>query len=214
MADVNWEKIKLEYITTDTSQTKLAKKYGVPLSNIARRCTKEKWVELRDNYKRDVTVKTAKKSANREANRLARLMDTTSKAIDVAVKAFGDPDQFNRYIVEKREKYAFPTNSAEYDEDPPTDAAGLAALVSERQWSEEQVFCKIDTKALKDMTAVLKDLTALMRDFYNLPTPAQEEAQRIAKERLELEKRKADAAKNDTDGIEVTFNAGEEEWNE
>ena len=204
MADVNWEKIKLEYITTDTSQTKLAKKYGVPLSNIARRCTKEKWVELRDNYKRDVTVKTAKKSANREANRLARLMDTTSKAIDVTVKAFGDPDQFNRYIVERREKYGFPTANGEDD----------TSLLAERTWSEEQVFCKMDTKALKDMTAVLKDLTALMRDFYNLPTPAQAEAQRIAAERLELERRKADAAENDTDGIEVTFNAGEEEWNE
>ena len=207
MADVNWEKIKLEYITTDTSQTKLAKKYGVPLSNIARRCTKEKWVELRDNYKRDVTVKTAKKSANREANRLARLMDTTSKAIDVAVKAFGDPDQFNRYIVERKEKYAFPT-AGDGSEDEE------AALVSERQWAEERIFSKIDTKALKDMTAVLKDITALMRDFYNLPTPAQAEAQRIAAERLELERRKADAAENDTDGIEVTFNAGEEEWNE
>ena len=206
MADVNWEKIKLEYITTDTSQTKLAKKYGVPLSNIARRCTKEKWVELRDNYKRDVTVKTAKKSANREANRLARLMDTTSKAIDVTVKAFGDPDQFNRYIVEKREKYGFPTAASDSEDE--------TALISERQWSEEQIFKKIDTKALKDLTAVLKDLTGLMRDFYNLPTPAQAEAQRIAAERLELEKRKADAAENDTDGIEVTFNAGEEEWNE
>ena len=183
MADVNWEKIKLEYITTDTSQTKLAKKYGVPLSNIARRCTKEKWVELRDNYKRDVTVKTAKKSANREANRLARLMDTTSKAIDVTVKAFGDPDQFNRYIVERKEKYAFPT-AGDGSEDEE------AALVSERQWSEEQIFSKIDTKALKDLTAVLKDLTGLMRDFYNLPTPAQAEAQRIAAERLELERRK------------------------
>ena len=206
MADVNWEKIKLEYITTDTSQTKLAKKYGVPLSNRARRSIKEKWVELRENYKHDVTVKTAKKSANREANRLARLMDTTSKAIDVAVKAFGDPDQFNRYIVEKREKYGFPT--------PASDSEGETTLLAERTWSEEQIFKKIDTKALKDLTAVLKDLTGLMRDFFNLPTPAQEEAQRIAKERLELEKRKADAAENDTDGIEITFNAGEEEWNE
>jgi hypothetical protein len=31
-----------------------------------------------------------------------------------------------------------------------------------------------------------------MRDFYNMPTPAQAEAQRIAAERLELDKRKAE----------------------
>lgn len=212
MAEINWEEIKLEYITTDTSQTKLAKKYGVPLSNIARRSTKEKWVELRDKYKRDVTVKTAQKSANREANRLARLMDTTSKAIDVAVKAFEDQQQFNRYIVEKKERYAFPTNSDEYDEDPPTDTTGLAALVSERQWVEEQIFAKLDTKALKDMTAVLKDLTGLMRDFYNIPTPAQAEAQRIAAERLELDRRKVENDEVTDTEVIVHFSGDIEEF--
>ena len=44
---------------------------------------------------------------------------------------------------------------------------------------------------------------------------AQAEAQRIAAERLELDKRKADAAENDANEIEITFNAaGSEEWNE
>ena len=208
MADVNWESIKVEYITTDISLRKLAKKYDIPQSNINRRCSNEKWVEQREQYKSKVTAKTVEKSVNRESSRLARLMDTTSKAIDVAVKAFGDPDQFNRYIVEKREKYTFPTPGGDDGEE------NEAALISERQWSEEQIFAKVDTRALKDLTAVLKDLTGLMRDFYNLPTPAQEEAQRIAKERLELDKQKADAAKNDTDEIEITFDAGPEEWNE
>lgn len=206
MANVNWEKIKVEYITTDTSLTKLADKYNVPRSNLARRSIKEKWVEQRKQYKNDVTMKTVRKTANKEAKRLARLMDTTAKAIEVAAKAFSDPEQFNRYIVERREKYGFPTATGE-DEDEPT-------LVSERTWSEEKVFDKLDTKALKDMTGVLKDLTGLMRDFYNLPTPAQAEAQRIAAERLEIEKRKVDAANNDTDSVEITLDAGPEEWNE
>ena len=207
MADVNWESIKVEYITTDISLRKLAKKYDIPQSNINRRCSNEKWVEQREQYKSKVTAKTVEKSANRESSRLARLMDTTSKAIDVAVKAFGDPDQFNRYIVEKRERYGLPVHIGD-------DETGDAALISERTWSEEQIFAKVDTRALKDLTAVLKDLTGLMRDFYNLPTPAQEEAQRIAKERLELDKQKADAAKNDMNEIEITFDAGPEEWNE
>lgn len=206
MADVNWEKIKVEYITTSISQRKLADKYDIPLSNITRRSINEKWVEQREQYKSKVTSKTVEKSANREANRLARLMDTTSKAIDVAARAFEDAEQFNRYIVEKREKYGFPVPSGDDEEE--------TSLIAEKTWSEEQVFSKLDTKALKDMTAVLKDLTALMRDLYNLPTQAQAEAQRIAAERLELDKRKAEAADSDTDGIEITFNAGEEEWNE
>lgn len=202
MADINWEKIKSEYITTDTSQRKLAKKYSVSMNALTRRCKNEEWVKQRERYKSKVVAKTVEKSANREANRLARLMDTTSKAIDVAVKAFGDQDQFNRYIVEKREKYAFPTPSGE-DGD-----ADETALISERQWSEEHVFAKVDTKALKDMTAVLKDLTALMRDLYDLPTQAQAEAQRIAAERLELEKKKAESGDATENEVIVHF-AGE-----
>ena len=56
----------------------------------------------------------------------------------------------------------------------------------------------MDTKALKDLTGVLKDLTGLVRDLYGIPTQAQAEAQRIAAERLELERKKAEAGSGGT----------------
>ena len=204
MAKVNWEEIKTEYITTDISQRKLAAKYGIGTVAISTRSKSEGWVEARKQYKAKTIAKTLEKSSTREANRLARLMDTTTKAIDVAVKAFEDESQFNRYLVDRKEAYASPL----IDEDGET-------AISERSWTEEKIFSKVDTKALKDLTSVLKDLTSLMRDFYNIPTPAQAEAQRIAAERLELDRLKAAASKDNTaDEIEVIFNAGPEAWNE
>ena len=203
VAKVNWEELKTEYITTDISQRKLAAKYGIGAVAISTRSKVEGWVEARKQYKAKTLAKTLEKSSTREANRLARLMDTTTKAIDVAVKAFEDESQFNRYLVDRREAYASPL----IDEDGET-------AISERSWTEEKVFSKVDTKALKDLTSVLKDLTSLMRDFYNIPTPAQAEAQRIAAERLELDRLKATASKETADDIEVIFNAGPEEWNE
>lgn len=173
MTDVNWETVKTEYITTDTSQRKLAAKYDIPLSNITRRSKAEKWVEQRQQYKDTVTAKTLVKTANKDANRLARLMDTTAKAVDVAARAFEDEEQFNRYLVETGPK-------------------------SNRK-TVERTFSKVDTKALKDLTAVLKDLTGLMREFYNIPTPAQAEAQRIAAERLAIEQRKSAFGSDDDD---------------
>ena len=149
---------------------------------MGRRSKAEGWPTLRSQYKDKTLTKTLEKSSDIEANRLARLMDTTTKAIDVAVKAFEDESQFNRYLVDRKEAYASPL----IDEDGET-------AISERSWTEEKIFSKVDTKALKDLTSVLKDLTGLMRDFYNIPTPAQAEAQRIAAERLELDKKKADA---------------------
>lgn len=207
MADADWKAIKTEYITTDISQRQLAEKHNIPLTAINRRSKKEGWVEARQHHKDKVITKTTDKIANNEAKRLSKLMETTGKAIDVAVKAFADGDQFNRYLVERREKYALP----DIQED---DEGNQQQAISEKSWTEEQHFKKIDTRALKDLTAVLKDLTGLMRDFYNIPTPAQAEAQRIAAERLAMEKRKVEAADNDTSEISVTFNAGPEEWNE
>lgn len=201
MAEVNWEDIKTEYITTDTSHRKLAKKYGVPLTTISHRSITESWVEKRNQYKSKVEAKTLEKSSTRDANRLARLMDTTTKAIDVAVKAFEDESQFNRYLIDRKEAYASPL----IDED------GEAAI-SERSWTEEKIFAKVDTKALKDLTAVLKDLTGLMRDFYNIPTPAQAEAQRIAAERLELDRLKADADRGAPEPVTVIMGGEADEY--
>ena len=71
-------------------------------------------------------------------------------------------------------------------------------LLLERQWTEERTYQKVDTKALKDLTGVLKDLTGLVRDLYGIPTQAQAEAQRIAAERLELDRKKAEDGSTDT----------------
>ena len=45
MAD--WQRIKTEYITTDTSYRELSQKYGVHYTNIAKRAKKEDWQQLR-----------------------------------------------------------------------------------------------------------------------------------------------------------------------
>lgn len=206
MADVDWLAIKTEYITTDISQRKLARKYGLAVSTVARKSTDEGWVEQRERHKSNVLSKTTEKIANKEANKLARLAAATDKAIDVVVKAFDDPDQFNRYIVESMEEYAEPETIIGDDD--------LIHSVGMRKYSHEKTFAKVDTKALKDLTTVLKDLTGLMRNLYGLPTQAEAEAQRIAAERLKLEQQKVASAADDTGRIEVVFAAGEDEWNE
>ena len=193
MAEINWEMIKTEYISTDISQRKLAAKYGVPMSNLKRRSKAENWVICREQYKSKVVTKTLEKTASRESNRLSRLMDTTSKAIDVVVKAFADENQFNRHLIDRQEKYAFPS----YQGDAEDGEVDTKDLLAEKRWTEEVIFNKVDTKALKELTATLKDLTALMRDFYNIPTFAQAEAQRIAAERLELDRIKASVGDDD-----------------
>lgn len=174
----NWTPIKTEYVTGSATLKQLAKKYGVGQQQINMHSRTEHWVEKRKEYRARCVEKATQKAEDKEVNRLARLMDATSRAIGVALEAFEDDNQFHRYIISE----------------------GIGGGATE---THERIYAKVDTKALKDLTSVLKDLTGLMRDFYNVPTPAQAEAQRIAAERLELDKQKAEAGANNDTELEV-----------
>lgn len=175
---LDWDAIKIEYIRTDTSLSKLAKKNGVTKGALGKKCAEEKWVEERKRYRHQTITKTLQKSAAQDANRLSKLMDATSKLIEISLRAINDEQQYNRFIVSE----------------------GIGDGMSE---TSEKVFQKVDTKALKDTVSVLKDLTAMVRDFYDIPTAAQREQRDINLARLELEKQKADAANPSADGITI-----------
>lgn len=184
----DWDALKMEYVTTKTTYAKLAEKYGISISQIKIVAARDGWTNERKKFTARVQQKAYRKACNHEADRLARLITATTGAIDVAMRAIGDDEQFNRYLVERREKYAVPvTDEAAEDGELPPDGK----LLLERQWTEEQTYQKVDTKALKD-------LTGLVRDLYGIPTQAQAEAQRIAAERLELDRKKAEDGSTDT----------------
>lgn len=72
MAD--WKAIKTEYITTDTSYRKLAQKYGVHPTNIAKRASKEKWTEERKKNANKALSKTLNAISTKQAERAANLI--------------------------------------------------------------------------------------------------------------------------------------------
>lgn len=195
----DWDALKMEYVTTKTTYAKLAEKYGISISQIKIVAARDGWTNERKKFTARVQQKAYRKACNHEADRLARLITATTGAIDVAMRAIGDDEQFNRYLVERREKYAVPV-ADEAAEDGELQPDGK---LLERQWTEERTYQKVDTKALKDLTGVLKDLTGLVRDLYGIPTQAQAEAQRIAAERLELDRKKAEDGSADALDREV-----------
>lgn len=72
MAD--WQSIKTEYITTDTSYRKLAQKYGVNHAVIGQRAKAEKWVELRKQHLDKTQTKTLNAISRKQADRAANLI--------------------------------------------------------------------------------------------------------------------------------------------
>ena len=72
MAD--WNKIKTEYITTDTSYRKLAEKHGVGESTLFTRASKEKWVEQKEQHQSKTVAKTLDAISKKQVDRAANLV--------------------------------------------------------------------------------------------------------------------------------------------
>lgn len=80
MAD--WQTIKTEYITTDTSYRKLAQKYGVNYQAICHRSKEEGWIARREQYRNSTITKTLEKISQQEANRAAKFHSVADKLLN------------------------------------------------------------------------------------------------------------------------------------
>ena len=80
MAD--WQAIKTEYITTDTSYRKLAQKYGVNHAVIGQRAKAEKWVDLRKQHIDKTQTKTLNAISSKQADRAAKLISVSDLLLD------------------------------------------------------------------------------------------------------------------------------------
>ena len=88
MAD--WNKIKTEYLTSDTSYRKLAQKYGVNAITIAKKASKEGWVSQRQQQANRTLSRTLTAVSNRQVNRAARLQDVADKLLNKIEAAVDD----------------------------------------------------------------------------------------------------------------------------
>lgn len=167
----NWKKVKSEYISTDIGYRELAKKHGISFSNLSQRATKEKWVGAKKEYREKTVTKTLSKISNRESTKLASLRSASDKMARVIDKMLDDVDQFSRHIVQTKDGDLW-------------DA-------------EERIFAKLDSKAIKDISASIKELAIVQRNLYGLITVQEQATIDIARERLEIDKQKANVDQGD-----------------
>lgn len=79
---MNWNKIKTEYITDESSSyRKLSKKYNVSYSAISNRAQAENWVELRNQYNINTTSKSIDAICDEQVKRAARLKTVADKLL-------------------------------------------------------------------------------------------------------------------------------------
>lgn len=81
--EVNWEEIKLEYVSTDTSYRELCDKYGVTMSQVSKRATRGDWVALRNMRRKATEKKVVEYQAEKQAERYKRFMNLSDRLLDI-----------------------------------------------------------------------------------------------------------------------------------
>lgn len=187
----DWDAVKTAYITSLLSLGQIAQQFGLKRHTVEQRSRKDGWVAARADFRARATVKAMEEAVDVEADRLGQIINAANNMATVIRNIFVDEQQFHRHLV----------TDTEIDED-----GGKSIITVERE------FDKVDTRAIKDLTGALKDMTLVLRNLNNLPTQAEAEAQRIAAERLEMDKRKLDAETNTDKEIRVVFADGMEAY--
>lgn len=182
---VDWEAVRLAYISSVKSYRQVAREMGVSYSKTREHGRAEDWPAQRVAFQREAAERAIAAGVDQEANRLEKVINAANAMANVIDGVFADEMQFHRHLV-----------SIKYDKDEET---------------VERVFDKVDSRAIKDLTGALKDMTLVLRNLYHLPTQAEIESQRIASERLELDKRKLDAETGADRSIKVVLADGWEE---
>ena len=147
MAD--WQAIKTEYITTDTSYRKLAQKYGIHYKVISERGKDEKWVELRSQYKDRTLTKTLDKISNKQADKMARIDDLADKLLEKLEQAITELDL-------QLAKHTDKTKTIEYNNDLRPDKPTKEVVHEEEKLLEVKSI--VDRQGLKQIASALKDI--------------------------------------------------------
>lgn len=191
MAEVNWTKIKTEYITTDkSSYRKLSEKYKIPLGTIYKRAKRENWVELKQQSYDKKVAKTISVVEANQVSKLERILSITDKLLDKIERAV---DELDIQLCKKVEK----VKEIEYNNfdrpDKPTKE-----IIRETEEIVE-VASIIDRKGAQELASAIKSL----KEVQMLKTELDEQEQ---KARIDKLRKEAEAEQTETE-IEVTMGA-------
>lgn len=166
---IDWDIIKAEYLTTDTSYRKLSKKYNISLSQISLKAKQEDWVKQKNDKSEQIGAVAISNSTDEKISEINDLISLNKRLIK---------------LVDRK--------------------------ITGYEISGEEL---ADVKSIKGLADTISGLTANVRNLNGIPTQAEKEAQRIAKERLAIEKSKADTD-SATKEIVVRYEGSFEEFEE
>ena len=125
MAD--WQKIKTEYITTDTSYRKLAQKYGISRVQIGNVGAEENWVELRRQHLDKTLTRAVDRICEVKVDRAARLNSVAELLLERVER-----------LLESDDKIAFDTQGMKHISGVLKDIKEIQMIRSDADMREQE----------------------------------------------------------------------------
>lgn len=192
MAD--WQAIKTEYITTDTSYRKLAQKYGVNATTIAKKASKEDWVSQRQQQASRTLSKTLAADSRKKADRLTRIQDATDRLLEKIEQAITELDL--QLAKETHKEKVIEYNNCDRPDKPTKEIVHETEKLIEMR-------SIIDRQGLKQIAAALKDIKEVQ--MLKSELDRQEQEARIAN----LQRQSAGDNRNEGITVEIVGEAGD-----
>ena len=105
---MNWNDIKLEYVTSDLSYRELADKHGISFSSLSKMAVRDKWARDRNRHRKKVATKVEQKIVTKKAKELAKEVEISEAISDILRLAVSHPKQFLTLCQEDGcERYSF-----------------------------------------------------------------------------------------------------------
>ena len=182
---VDWTEAKTEYVTGDISYREIAEKHGVSLSTVGKVAKKEGWSAARAKHRESVHKKAVRKAATKQAQLLSKEIKLLNKIERHLDKALSDEYQFNRHIVSE----------------------GSEGFVT----AEEKLFNKADMRAMRDAMSIAREAEKMRRSLFGYMTEQEKQQLAMARERLEMDKKRMEYGDADTE-VTIRFSDNVEEW--
>jgi uncharacterized protein YfbU (UPF0304 family) len=160
----------------------LAEKHGLTRQTVVDASSEGQWVAKRNAFRTQVKQGSIDLCAKRDTKILDMIAANSVKLMQLLDAALADEYAFRRYIAVETERDG------------------------DRQTSQqvERIFERVDLQAIKQLADTQKTILDTTYKLYNIPTQAEKESQRIASERLKMDKARAEAeTKSENEGIVV-----------
>lgn len=96
---VEWQKIKAQYISGNTSYRKLAEEHGVSFNTLKDRAVTEQWYQLRQQNHNKTTTRIVKANQDKDVKKAVDIIDVADKLLDKIEEIAGmvsDPDSIKK----------------------------------------------------------------------------------------------------------------------